>query len=101
MADATKPAASTNELNWGAPVTAVISLSLLCVGMAVAYFSKNENAMMILIGIIGSNATTAVGYYLGSSRSSQMKDQIISNQLPPAPVTAAVITSPVPPGLKP
>lgn len=80
MSDTPQP---TAESIWGAPAMAIFSLALLLCSLVFAYFSKNENMMLLIVGIIGSNATTAVGYYLGSSRSSQLKDQIISAQLPP------------------
>jgi hypothetical protein len=78
------PAPQIANAGWGAPITAVFSLLLLLAGLGVAYLTKDDQAILILLGIIGTNATTAVHYYLGSSRSSQQKDKIISAQLPPA-----------------
>jgi len=70
--------------SWGAPITAIISQLLLLAALAVAYLTASSPALLILFGIIGANANTAVHYYLGSSRSSQAKDKTISAQLPPA-----------------
>jgi lipopolysaccharide export LptBFGC system permease protein LptF len=63
----------------------VYSLTLMLVALAVAWYSKNDGAIQILIGAIVANGTTVVNFYMGSSRSSQKKDETIAAQLPSAP----------------
>ena len=48
----------------------------------VAYLLKNEQLIIILAGVIATNATSVVNFYVGSSASSQAKDDTISKQLP-------------------
>jgi hypothetical protein len=83
-----------DKAGWGAPVVSVYSLTLLLVALVLAYIMKNENLLVILAGVIATNATTIVGFYVGSSRSSQAKDETISSQLPIPPPTL-----PLPPHL--
>jgi len=55
---------------------------LLAAALVFAYLIKNDNLMIVLTGVIATNATTVVNFYVGSSASSQAKDRTISNQLP-------------------
>lgn len=85
------PVATTPpKIGWGGPVISVYSLTLLLIALVFAFFTKNENLLVILAGVVATNATTVVGFYVGSSRSSQAKDETISAQLllpPPSRVT--------------
>jgi hypothetical protein len=69
----------------GAPVVSFYSLTLLLVALVFAYYVKNETLLTTLVAVIATNATTVVGFYVGSSASSQTKDRTISNQLPTPP----------------
>jgi hypothetical protein len=57
-------------------------MALLGAALAFAYLTNNQNMLVVLISVIATNATTVVGFYVGSSASSQAKDATISNQLP-------------------
>jgi hypothetical protein len=74
---------------WGAPIVSMFSLALLGAALGFAYLEKNENLLVILTGVIATNATMVVGYYVGSSASSQDKDATISAQLPQQPPPTA------------
>lgn len=79
----TKPSASAP--GWGAPLISIFSLALLLVALVFAYITKNDNLLVLLAGVIATNATTVVGFYVGSSASGQAKDATISGQLPGPP----------------
>lgn len=77
------PAPQQSVKSWGAPVVSVYSLSLLLVALCFAYLVKNDTLLTALVAVIATNATSVVQFYVGSSSSSQAKDTVISNQLPP------------------
>lgn len=79
---APSPEPTPTVTRWGAPLISIFSLALLGAALAFAYLTKNDNLLIILTGVIATNATTVVGFYVGSSASSQSKDTTISNQLP-------------------
>lgn len=68
---------------WGAPLVSLYSLTLLLAALVFAWIMKNDNLLVLLAGVIATNATSVVNFYVGSSASSQAKDVTISNQLPP------------------
>lgn len=78
---------------WGAPVVSVYSLTLLLAALCFAYLVKNETLLTALVAVIATNATTVVSFYVGSSASSQAKDQTISSQLPPPAPTPTPLVS--------
>lgn len=63
---------------------AVISISLLAfLCYALVYVpipDGNKEALYILIGIISSTVSMIAGFYYGSSKGSQKKDEIIKSQ---------------------
>ncbi len=63
---------------------AIISISLLAfLCYALVYVpipDGNKEALYILIGIISSTVTLIAGFYYGSSKGSQKKDEIIKSQ---------------------
>ncbi len=67
---------------WGSAIVGAWSMALLGAALAFAYLTNNQNMLVVLISVIATNATTVVGFYVGSSASSQAKDATISNQLP-------------------
>lgn len=74
----TPPPPSTSP-EWGAPAVAIYALTIFVVCLVVAYLTKNENLLVVLFGVAAANATAAVHFYLGSSNSSQNKDQTIKD----------------------
>lgn len=73
------------RMNWGAPVVATVSVVELIIFAALAVWLKNNDLLLLIGGAITANATTAVGYYLGSSHSSAQKDAVIAANLPTLP----------------
>ena len=63
---------------WGAVIVSVVALMIFLAAIVVAWKTQNPS-LQILLGIAGSNATTAVGFWLGSSFSSQKKDNTIAS----------------------
>ena len=61
----------------GPVLTSVLTLSLFGICLFLAYYTRNEQGQSLMIGAVIAMAQTAVGFYLGSSRSSQSKDETI------------------------
>lgn len=93
------PAPVTIGSEWKTPagLVGMFSLSLLLVGLSVACYLKDTTAIDLITGAIVANAGQVVNFYMGSSRSSQKKDETIAAQLPTAPptVTVAMPAAPV------
>lgn len=79
------PAPVSNPPRAGVLITSIWSMALLAAALALAFLTKNDNLLVLLVGVIATNATTVVNFYMGSSASSQAKDATISSQLPPPP----------------
>lgn len=88
---AAKPASAVKTKgSWGSTIVSVFSLALLLVALLFAFLTHNDNLLVILAGVIATNSTTIIGFWVGSSLSSQAKDATISAQLPtPAPAAVA------------
>lgn len=65
----------------GAIAVSVAVLVTFIVALGIAFFLKNDTMLNVLVGTAAANATTAVGFWLGSSASSQKKDDTIANHL--------------------
>lgn len=72
---------------WGAIAISVVSLITFTASLVVAFFLKDPGLLNLTVGAAIANATTAVGYWLGSSSGSQKKDETI----------AAAVAQPSPP----
>lgn len=79
------PPAPKQPRAWGAPLVSLYSLTLLLAALVFAYIMKNDNLLVLLAGVVATNATSVVNFYVGSSASSQAKDVTISGQLPTPP----------------
>ena len=44
----------------------------------------NKDVLVTLAGVVGTSYSTLIGFHFGSSRSSQVKDAVISNSTPTA-----------------
>jgi len=71
---------------WGAIAVSITVLVTFVGALVVSFFIKDQTMMSLTVGAAVANATTAVGYWLGSSRGSQQKDETIaaSHPTPPA-----------------
>jgi hypothetical protein len=65
----------------GATLISVLAMVIFTIALIVAWVTKNEN-LGILLGAASSNATIAVGYWLGSSSGSRAKDALIAAKPP-------------------
>lgn len=63
----------------GPVVVSVLSLALLAVAIAVAWWTRDPS-LPILLGVVGANAGTTVNFWLGSSAGSRAKDERKSTQ---------------------
>ena len=66
---------------WGAPIVSVLVLVTFGIVVALAMLRAlpDSQGMTMLLGAVVSLATTVVGYWCGSSASSQKKDDTIAN----------------------
>lgn len=71
------PPISFRLFEWGAITVSVIVLFVFIGAIIVAWMTK-DSSLPILLGMAGSNAGTAVGFWLGSSSGSQKKDSTLS-----------------------
>ena len=53
--------------------------------LAVAYLKNDETNIGLMIGAVIANSTTVVGFWLGSSISSQQKTDLLARQQVPPP----------------
>ena len=82
-----QPTCSVSRKTSGPVAVSVLSLALLALAIGVAWWTK-DSSLPILLGVVGSNANTVVGYWLGSSAGSRAKDTTIAG-LTPAPTSGA------------
>lgn len=61
----------------GVIVVSIVSLIIFVIALVVAWKTDDPNRG-ILLGMAGSNATTVVGYWLGSSTGAQKKEDTIA-----------------------
>lgn len=64
---------------WGSIAVSVLSLLIFVGVVVVALAVKNEQMLLMLVGAAIANAGTAVQFWLGSSASSQKKDETIAS----------------------
>ena len=78
MSGATPATTTASRVAEWAPVAvSVIVLAIFLAAIVVAWLTKDPS-LGILLGMAGSNAGTAVGFWLGSSSGSQKKDAAIA-----------------------
>jgi hypothetical protein len=58
---------------------------IFCVGFTAAWLSKDQSNLGLFYGAIIALFTQVVNYFIGSSASSQKKDDIIANREVPNP----------------
>lgn len=77
----TTPAAD-QEPRWAKPGIGVYSLTLLAGSLIVAWLTKNDTAMNLLIGAVIAMGNTVVQFYFGSSSGSAKKTDLLSAAQP-------------------
>jgi len=65
----------------GAIIVSVVALVTFTGALIVAFLLKDEPLIQLTVGAAIANATTAVGFWLGSSSGSQKKDDVIGAAL--------------------
>jgi len=66
---------------WGAIIVSVVTLLTFTGALVVAYIKGDPALLNLTVGAAIANATTAVGFWLGSSSGSQKKDDLIRGAL--------------------
>jgi len=69
---------------WAAPAVSILSIGIFLAALLIAYISKSDTALTLLLGVAATNFTTVVSFWVGSSAGSQKKDATISNLSGPA-----------------
>lgn len=62
----------------GPIVVSIVVLSIFLAALCIAWWTK-DSSLQVLLGMAGTNAATAVGYWLGSSSGSKGKDATIAS----------------------
>ena len=66
---------------WGAIIVSTVTLLTFTGALVVAFVIKDPALLNLTVGAAIANATTAVGFWLGSSSGSQKKDEVIGAAL--------------------
>ena len=66
---------------WGAIIVSIVTLLTFTGALVVSFFFKDSGLLNLTVGAAIANATTAVGFWLGSSSGSQKKDDVIGTAL--------------------
>jgi hypothetical protein len=77
---------------FGPIAVSIFVLGIFLAAIVIAWLTKNDS-LNILLGMAGTNAATAVGYWLGSSSGSKAKDDTIKAQAAPQPGTTTTTTT--------
>lgn len=73
----------TDTRTLGAIVVSAVALLTFGGTLVVAFFFRDPGLLNLVVGAAVANATTAVGYWLGSSSGSQKKDEMLTQQKQP------------------
>ncbi len=67
-------------------IGAIVISGMACIGfwaaLVIAYLSKDQTNLAMLLGIVAGGFTGTLNYWLGSSSGSQKKDDIIASSVP-------------------
>lgn len=75
-------------MGWGAVAMSILVVLGFIFALLISYEAKDQANLGVLIGVVSGGFTTAVGFWLGSSASSQKKDETIAKLAPPPPPAA-------------
>ena len=67
----------------GSIIVSFVVLLTFVVALGVSFFMKDSTMMALTVGAAVANATTAVGFWLGSSSGSQKKDEVLVSSIQP------------------
>jgi hypothetical protein len=87
-----QPTTPPSVSGWGAPAVSIFALAIFAGSIALAVVVKSPS-LDILLGAAAANATTVIGFWVGSSAGSQKKDAaaqaLAAAAAPAAPAPAA------------
>lgn len=72
-----KPSLAQRIADWAQPVTAYLVLFCFGAALFLAYWFKDEDSIKGLVSAVQNLTAIIVGYYFGSSRGSQRKDDTL------------------------
>lgn len=79
---------------YGAIIVSCLVLAIFQAAICIAWWTK-DGSLQILLGMAGTNASLAVGYWLGSSSGSKTKDAALAVKDAPVPgTTVTTVTKP-------
>ena len=78
---------------WGAIIVSFVTLLTFTGALVVSFFFKDSGLLNLTVGAAIANATTAVGFWLGSSSGSQKKDDVIGAALRAGQAAAPLVTA--------
>lgn len=86
------PSLAQRVSDWAQPITAYLVLGSFAAALFLAYWFKDTDSMKSLVSAVQNFTALIVGFYFGSSRGSQKKDEVIgsiaqSAPTPPTPTT--------------
>lgn len=95
MSDITTTAPATTDRTgiYGSITVSCVALAIFLAAIAIAWWTKDPS-LPILLGAAATNATTVVGYWLGSSSGSKAKDATIAAKETPPPGTTTTTVTP-------
>jgi hypothetical protein len=82
---------------WGAVIVSIVTLLTFTGALVVSFFFKDSGLLNLTVGAAIANATTAVGFWLGSSSGSQKKDDVIGAALGASARAAAPVVTAISP----
>jgi hypothetical protein len=82
---------------WGAIIVSVVALVTFTAALVVAFFLNDKSLLQLTVGAAIANATTAIGFWLGSSSGSQKKDDVIGAALRASTGIAAPVVTAISP----
>jgi hypothetical protein len=82
---------SFDAATWGPILVSVLVMGNFLAAISIAWWTK-DTSLQVLLGMAGTNAGTAVGYWLGSSSGSKSKDATIASQASTTTTVAPMAT---------
>jgi hypothetical protein len=88
------PTTASAASEWGAIIISMTVMVTFTGSLVVSFFFKDSGLLNLTVGAAIANATTAVGFWLGSSRGSQTKDAALATAATHPTIAPKETTSP-------
>jgi uncharacterized membrane protein YjjP (DUF1212 family) len=69
---------------WGAIIVSILACIAFAAALFIAYLSKDQTNLSMLMGVVAGGFNTVVAFWLGSSAGSQKKDEALINKDKPS-----------------